>query len=81
MYISFYVDSMDSRLIAEGTGTPIREGFTPAEVLKLLQEFAKAEQLICLELVEVNPLLNKQGNQTAEIAFSILEEITPLLCE
>jgi arginase len=79
LYVSFDVDSIDSELIGEGTGTPVPEGFTPVEVRSLLREFSQTDQLISLELVEVNPLLDKKGNQTAEVAFSILEHITPLI--
>lgn len=79
LYVSFDVDSIDSGLIAEGTGTPVPGGFTTEEVRSLLQEFSQTDKLICMELVEVNPLLDKRGNQTAEVAFSILEHITPLI--
>lgn len=75
LYISFDVDSMDSKLISDGTGTPVPKGFVPAEIIILLQGLVNTGKVICLEIAEVNPLLDKQGNKMAEVAFDILEQV------
>lgn len=75
LYISFDVDSMDSELIADGTGTPVPRGFVPVEITILLKELANTGKVVCLEIAEVNPLLDKQGNKMAEVAFDILEQV------
>lgn len=79
LYISFDVDSMDSDRISRGTGTPVPQGFEPSEISLLLQEFVQSHKVVCLEIVEINPLLDNQGNRMAEVAFEILEEITPFI--
>lgn len=81
LYISFDVDSMDSELISDGTGTPVPRGFVPSEVTLLLQEFVRMGKLVCIEIVEVNPLLDKQGNKMAEVTFDILEQVVRMIEE
>lgn len=76
VYVSFDVDSMDSELISNGTGTPVPKGFDPTEITEILQEIIASGKVICIELVEVNPLLDSQGNRMAEVAFEILEQVT-----
>lgn len=75
LYISFDVDSMDSELISNGTGTPVPKGFDAAEIKELLKELIKSSKVVCLEVVEVNPLLDNKGNKMAEVTFDILEDI------
>ena len=74
VYISFDVDSIDST-VSSGTGTPVPAGLFIEEVKGLLDLFAKDEKVCCLEMVEVNPFLDKHGNRTAEIAFDILYNV------
>lgn len=74
IYLSFDVDSMDSDLVSEGTGTPVPKGFEPTEIIQILNGFLHDSKVLCMEIVEVNPLLDKQGNKMAEIAFDILEQ-------
>jgi arginase len=35
--------------------------------------------VVCIEFVEVNPLLDTKGNKMAETAFEVLEAITSTL--
>jgi arginase len=35
--------------------------------------------VVCLEVVEVNPLLDTKGNKMAETAFEVLEAVTSTL--
>jgi arginase len=71
IYISFDVDSLDSR-ISTGTGTPVPNGLTVEEAKILNAELAKSPQVCAWEIVEVNPTLDTE-NRMAESAFEILE--------
>jgi len=81
VYISFDVDSMDSDQVSYGTGTPVPVGFMPGEVSDLLNCFCEFNNLVCLELAEINPLLDNKGNLMAETAFQILDKISALVEE
>lgn len=82
IYISFDVDSMDPDLVSYGTGTPVKEGFSPDEVKELIATLIeKSKKVCCFEMVEVNPILDNKGNQMAETAFGILEDISPKLSQ
>ena len=74
IYLSFDVDSIDSALISNGTGTPVHKGFTQGEVAEILNLLFDSQKVVCLEVAEVNPLLDTQGNNSAENAFSIIED-------
>jgi len=71
IYVSFDVDSMDSR-ISTGTGTPVPNGLTVDEAKMLNAELAKSPKICAWEIVEVNPTLDTE-NRMAESAFEILE--------
>lgn len=71
VYISFDVDSMDSR-ISTGTGTPVPNGLTLDEAKELNVELAKSPKVCAWEIVEVNPTLDTE-NRMAEGAFEIVE--------
>jgi|SRR5690554_125591 len=74
LYISFDVDSLDSERVSAGTGTPVPNGFMPDEVNGIIQGIVSSGKLICFEMVEVNPTLDKKGNKMAETAFKILDK-------
>lgn len=76
IYISFDVDSMDCDMISYGTGTPVNKGFDQQEVTQIMNQFIETKKVICLELVEVNPLLDLKGNVMAETAFDVLDDVT-----
>jgi len=76
LYISFDVDSLDCDLVSKGTGTPVAKGFDPAEVTTIIQRFLSTKKVACLEVTEVNPLLDTKGNKMAETAFDILSTVT-----
>jgi arginase len=71
IYVSFDVDSIDSRVSA-GTGTPVPNGLTVEEAKILNVELAKDPKVCAWEIVEVNPTLDTE-NRMAESAFEILE--------
>jgi arginase len=71
IYVSFDVDSMDSR-ISTGTGTPVPNGLTLDEAKVLNAELVKNPKVCAWEIVEVNPTLDTE-NRMAESAFEVLE--------
>jgi len=76
IYISFDVDSMDCDMISYGTGTPVSKGFDQYEVIDIINRLITTKKVACLEIVEVNPLLDLKGNKMAETAFEVLNEVT-----
>jgi len=72
LYVSFDVDSMDCDQISYGTGTPVKSGFLPEEINQILQQLVSTNKVVCLEIAEINPLLDNKGNKMAETAFQIL---------
>lgn len=75
IYISFDVDSMDCDLVSHGTGTPVKNGFTPEEALDIMKGICDSGKLACLELVEVNPTLDEKENKMAETALDVLDNL------
>lgn len=71
IYVSFDVDSIDSRISA-GTGTPVPNGLTVEEAKILNVMIARDPRVIAWEVAEVNPTLDTE-NRMAENAFEILE--------
>ncbi|MFM9008809.1 MAG: arginase, partial [Bacteroidota bacterium] len=67
IYVSFDVDSMDSS-ISKGTGTPVRNGITEKEAGSLCVRLIQHEKVVCFEIAEVNPTLDKE-NLMAENTF------------
>lgn len=76
IYISFDVDSMDCDLISYGTGTPVPRGFDQYEIIAIINQIIASRKVVCIEFVEVNPLLDNKGNKMAETAFQVLDAIT-----
>ncbi len=71
IYVSFDVDSIDSRF-STGTGTPVPNGLTVEEAKTLNVELAKSPKVCAWEIAEVNPTLDTE-NRMAESAFEIME--------
>jgi arginase len=76
IYISFDVDSMDCDMISRGTGTPVPKGFDPYEIRNIINRIIQSKKVVCLEVAEVNPLLDLKGNMMAETAFEVLDSVT-----
>ena len=76
IYISFDVDSMDCDIISYGTGTPVPKGFDQYEIIAIIQQIIRSKKVVCLEFVEINPLLDTKGNKMAETAFEVLDNVT-----
>jgi arginase len=81
IYISFDVDSMDCDMISNGTGTPVPKGFDQHEIIEIINGILASKKVICIEFVEINPLLDTKGNKMAETAFEVLDKITGTLKE
>ncbi len=64
VHVSFDADALDPG-VAPGVGTPIKGGLTLREAFLLMELLAEAEIATSLDLVEVNPMLDRR-NQTAE---------------
>lgn len=79
IYVSFDVDSMDCDMISYGTGTPVAKGFDPQEVIQIINHLIASKKVATLEFVEVNPLLDTNGNKMAETAFEVLDAVTKTL--
>lgn len=75
IYISFDVDSLDCDLISYGTGTPVPNGFDQYEVIEIIKLLMASDKVACLEIVEINPLLDNKCNKMAETAFEVIENI------
>lgn len=70
LYVSFDMDLLDPDE-APGVGTPVRGGISYREVHAALElVHAEAEALCALDVVEVNPILDRE-NRTAELACEI----------
>lgn len=76
LYVSFDVDSLDCDLVSRGTGTPVSKGFDPEEATAIMKALIASGKVACLEVTEVNPLLDTRGNVMAETAFRVLDEVT-----
>jgi arginase len=79
IYISFDVDSMDCDMISRGTGTPVPKGFDPYEIMEIINRIIQSKKVVCIEVAEVNPLLDLKGNMMAETAFEVLDSVTRVL--
>ncbi|MBX7126369.1 MAG: arginase [Cyclobacteriaceae bacterium] len=71
LYVSFDVDSMDSR-ISSGTGTPVPNGLSVQEARIINTTLAADPRLCGWEICEVNPTLDTE-NRMSENGFEILE--------
>lgn len=70
LYVSFDMDVLDPDE-APGVGTPVRGGMTYREAHTAMElVHAEAPRLCALELVEVNPILDRQ-NRTAQLACEL----------
>ncbi len=63
LYVTIDIDAFCPS-IAPGTGTPSHGGFLYYEVLELLQQAAKAHEIVGIDLVEVAPDYDPSGSTT-----------------
>ena len=74
IYVSFDVDSLDSRF-SKGTGTPVERGLDVEQAKELNHYLMQSEKIVCFEMGEINPTLDAK-NTMADNAFGILEVTT-----
>jgi arginase len=67
---------MDCDNISYGTGTPVPHGFFPNEVIQIIELLLATKKVCCIEITEINPLLDNKGNKMAETAFQVLDHIS-----
>jgi arginase len=70
VHVSLDMDVLDPE-VAPGVGTPVRGGLSYREAHLALELVAEAEVLSSLEVVEVNPILDRE-NETAELAVELV---------
>jgi len=73
IYVSFDVDSMDPT-VSVGTGTSVPNGLSLKQAKRLLSALWESPKVACLEITEINPLLDEK-NKMAEAVIEILDEI------
>lgn len=71
IHLSFDVDVVDPG-IASGVGTPVSGGLNYREVHLAMELIAEANILRSMEVVEVNPILDKGANATANVAVEFI---------
>ncbi|MBZ4662605.1 MAG: arginase [Caloramator sp.] len=71
IHVSFDLDSIDS-LFAPGTGTPVEDGLSVDDAKYILESLASSGMMCSLDIVELNPLLDK-NNKTLNIAIDIIK--------
>ena len=76
-YLTFDIDAFDPSA-APGTGTPVWEGLTPAEVAPLMRELAGVN-VVGMDVVEVSPPFD-HANMTAIMAAHVAYELICLWC-
>ena len=69
LHVSVDLDAVDPQ-VAPGVGTPVRGGLSYREAHLALELVAEAGLLDSLELVEVNPILDRE-NETAALAVEL----------
>lgn len=72
IYLSFDVDSLDCDRVSRGTGTPEPDGLYLNEAIELIQACIINPKVCCLEISEVNPVLDDRGNAMGEAAWQVL---------
>lgn len=73
LHVSFDVDMLDPS-IAPGTGTRVPGGVNYREAQLMMEMIADTGQLASLDVVEVNPALDKR-NATARLAVELVESL------
>ncbi len=70
VHVSLDLDAVDP-MFAPGVGTPVRGGLSYREAHLALELVAESELLDSLDVVEVNPVLDRE-NETAELAVELV---------
>lgn len=76
IFISFDVDCLDPNAISWGTGTPVKDGILLEPAKLLLSSLVKDKRLIGFEIVEINPLLEREGQSMTNAALQLIKVVT-----
>lgn len=71
IHVSFDLDSLDSKF-APGTGTPVKDGLSVEDAKYILKSLASSGMMCSFDIVEFNPLLDKDS-KTLNIAMDIIK--------
>ena len=78
--MSIDIDVLDPSF-APGTGTPVSKGMDPTTLTSLISAVSRKVNVIGMDLVEVNPMLDR-NDQTSELGISVilhaLSEVFPI---
>ena len=69
-HLSFDLDGIDP-MVAPGVGTPVAGGLTYREAHLVCEKVARSGKLLCLEVVELNPVLDAE-NRTGRLAIGMM---------
>ncbi len=70
MHVSFDLDAIDPSE-APGTGTPVKGGLSYREAHLAMEMLAESERLGSIEMVEINPILDR-SNQTGALTVGLI---------
>jgi arginase len=70
LHVSLDLDAVDP-MFAPGVGTPVRGGLSYREAHLALELVAESGRLDALEVVEVNPILDRE-NETGRLAVELV---------
>ncbi|MCX6147851.1 MAG: arginase family protein [Candidatus Kapabacteria bacterium] len=76
IFISFDVDCLDPNAISWGTGTPVKNGILLEPAKLLLSSLVKDKRLIGFEIVEINPLLEREGQSMTNAALQLIKVVS-----
>jgi arginase len=71
IHVSFDLDSLDSEFVP-GTGTPVKNGMTVEDVKKLLSALASSGMMVSMDIVELNPTLDRD-DETAALSLDLIK--------
>ncbi len=79
LHISLDMDSMDP-LLVPAVSVPVKSGFTPSEVVMILEHLITTNKIIAVDIVEYNPQYDKD-NVSLYVLKQLIDTITNLLTD
>lgn len=77
VHLSFDIDAVDP-LYAPGTGVPVPHGLKPEEAQALIEAIMSSGRVVTIDMVEFNPLLDRQG-ATLEVWHKLFGSVSRAL--
>jgi len=75
VYITLDIDVLDP-FFAPGVGTPVRSGITPDQLFRAIGEMVAGYDVVGIDLVEVNPLMDRDSNTSQLAAEALMHLMT-----